>query len=389
MAKATRRYRNTTRRSCCLSSPGWNQQTRRALETLIQRGSGRNLPVVLDFDNTLIRGDVQEATLAMLARSGRLSVARLPATLSPAFRAPGRGLVTTQAVADLMAYYEAYLAPTAHGDRDPTSLANAYAWAVEVMVDLRLTEVLEATRAACALARHGQPGFIEATPGQTRYPAPSFHPEMIELMAELIRHRFEVWIVSASNAWSVRWMVLRELNPRLRELGLRRGLPPERVIGMTTLLTDDCCHLYKDAVLVRENPRYAALEDRSLRRFRLTSRLQFPVPTYSGKVACILETIGARPYLCVGDSPGDHAMLAFSRHRLWMARLEKSEVQRQWAGLVRKTGNTGWMVQPVIAGKNPGFIAQLDALPERLGTVAREIRAAAGILAGRRRRGAV
>jgi hypothetical protein len=59
-----------------LSAPGWNQDTRAALATLLRAGAGRQLPVVFDFDNTIVRGDIGEATLAMLARNGRLNFMR-------------------------------------------------------------------------------------------------------------------------------------------------------------------------------------------------------------------------------------------------------------------------------------------------------------------------
>jgi hypothetical protein len=66
-----------------LQSPGWNAETRRALERLIDCGAGRHLPVVFDFDNTIICGDIGEATLAVLAREGLLKTTCHSETLSP------------------------------------------------------------------------------------------------------------------------------------------------------------------------------------------------------------------------------------------------------------------------------------------------------------------
>ncbi len=364
------RKRRASRR--ILTSPGWNEPTRLALEEFIKRGAGQGLPVVFDFDNTIICGDIGEASLAILVREGRVCADRLPP-----FRLPDGRRVTLPASTDLTEYYEAFLAPTAHGDGDPTPLANGYALAVEVMENLRPADVVEATRKAFHFTDRGGPGFIEVTPGHTRFPVPFFYPEMVELVAELVRHRFDVWIVSASNAWSVRWMVLEELNPRLREHGLKRGLRADHVVGITTLLADTRGRLYKDALLVRDDPAYASLDERTLRRLRLTSRLQFPVPTYSGKIACILDQIGAPPCLCAGDSPGDHAMLAFSRNRLWIARLEKPGFQKRTAELVRKTGQTGWLVQATLTKGQPGFVSDLGSLAQRLGVVPREVRSAA------------
>lgn len=364
--------------SCRLQSVGWNDQTRRALERLIDRGAGKKLPVVFDFDNTLVRGDLQEATLAVLARAGKLTPQRLPAMSSPAFRLPDGKRIALDDCADITEYYEAFLSPTIHGERDPTPLANSYAWAIEAFAGLQLSEVLEATETVGALSRQPVPGFVEATPGRSRYPVPSFHPQMVELVAELIRHRFDVWIVSGSNVWGVRWMVLHELNPQLRRLGVRTGLRADHIIGGATLLADQRDRLYKDALLVRENPRYAALDKAVCRQFRLTSRLQYPVPTYSGKVACIFDAIGCPPYLCVGDSPGDHAMMTFSQNRLWIARLEKQDFQEQTAQLIRQTGYEGWLLQATLASGEPGFVSELDPAPARLASWPRHLHAAAG-----------
>jgi phosphorylcholine phosphatase len=362
-----------------LHSPGWNGQTRRGLEKLIQRGAGRGLPVVFDFDNTIICGDIGEATLAMLVRHGLIKAKRISETLSPPFRLPDGRRITLKSGPDLTSYYEAYLAPTAHGQSDPTPLANGYAWAVEVMEGLSPADVIEATLMSREFAQPRGPGFIEVTPGKTSFPAPTFYPEMVELVAAFLCRGFDVWIVSASNVWTVRWMVQHELNPRLREHGAKGGLRADHVVGVSTLLTDRRGGLHKDALLVKENAPYAALEEKTLRRFRLTSRLQFPVPTYSGKIACICDVIGERPYFGVGDSPGDHAMLAFCKNRLWIARLEKPGFQKITARLMARAGPGGWLVQPTLAKKCPGFVADLKSLPHRLGDVPQDIRSAARV----------
>jgi hypothetical protein len=358
-----------------LGAPGWAADVRHTLETLIRRGAGRRLPVTLDFDNTIICGDIGEATLAVLARRGLLDARGLPPTLSPVFRQPDGTLIKPDAAAGLIRYYEAYLAPTAHGPADPTPLANAYTCAVEVMAGLRVSDVVAATAEAFAVSRPGELVPIEVAPGQPGYPAPYFQPEMVELIAALLRHEFEVWIVSASNVWSVRHLVLEGLNPLLRGLGIKSGLAPDRVLGASTLLTNRRHALFKDVVLVRECARYARLDRTLLSRFTLTSRLQFPVPTYSGKVGAIWDALGRHPFLAAGDSAGDHAMLTFSENRLWIARLEKPELQAATARLIRRTGPENWMVQPTLLGSSPGFVPNRRALTGRLGQPPKEIRA--------------
>jgi hypothetical protein len=348
---------------CKLNSPGWNERTRAWLEKLIQKGAGKNLPVVFDFDNTIICGDVSEATLAVLVNSGKLQPARFPATLSPAFRLRDRSRLTLDSSVDLTAYYEAFLAPTAHGSDDPTPASNGYVWAVEVMEGLTPQDVVDATRTAFELSQPGRHTLIQVTPGKTAFPIPFFHPEMVELIAELLRHRFDVWIVSAGNVWSIRWMILKVLNPLLQKLGLEEGLRADHIIGVTTLLSDRNDFLYKDTILVRQEIGYACLLEKSLKAYRLTSRLQFPVPVYSGKVACLLDALPRAPYLCLGDAPGDHRMLAFSENRLVIARMEKPEFLSAALALMGNTGSKGWMVQPTLTSEVPGFFTDPGNMP--------------------------
>ena len=115
----------TRSRQTAVSLPlrGWAPATRRALENLIRRGAGRNLPVVFDFDNTLVCGDVGEATFAVLVRDGLLSPERLGPHLSLPLRLRTGRRLTPASGADLTEYYEALLDPTGHGDADPTPLA--------------------------------------------------------------------------------------------------------------------------------------------------------------------------------------------------------------------------------------------------------------------------
>lgn len=355
IAPKARLQQSPSASKCRLAGAGWNDQTRKTLERIISRGSGRELPVVLDFDNTIVCGDIGEATLAVLARRGILTPAKVPPMLCPPFRAPSGKWVRMAGCAAVTEYYEALLAAGAHLEGGPALMASGYAWAVEIMAGLRPAQIVAATRAACE-----GPARIEVTPGTTGYAAPFFYAEMVELIAELARLRFELWIVSASNVWSVRWMVLEALNPLLRERGLRRGLRSDHVIGISCLLQDARGRLYQDGRLAREHEGYAALDEQVLGRYHLTSRLQLPVPTYSGKVAAILDALGRNPFLAAGDSPGDHPMLSVSDHRLWIARLEKPGYLRATRRLMRRSGSAGWMFQAARTQASrqraPGFV---------------------------------
>jgi hypothetical protein len=334
---------------------------RQALTELIRRGAGKRLPVTLDFDNTIIWGDIAEAALAVMVKNGVFRGRRLPRTLSPSFRLPDGSRVTLASGPDLTAYYEAFLAPTAHDSGDPTPLANGYAWAVEIMEGLTPWDVVQATKEAFACGAPMQPRMIEVTAGKTSFPAPFFYPEMVELIGELRRHEFDVWIISASNVWSVRWMVTKALNPLLEQQGAASGIPADHVVGISALLQDKRGGLYKDSLLVRDDPAYAGMERSALGSLRLTSRLQYPVSTYAGKVGCVWDVIARRPHLAAGDSPGDHAMLSFSENRLWIMRLDKPAYQEKAGECIRRTGKRGWLIQPVIGSGALGFRASFDA----------------------------
>src|ERR1035437_4922376 len=236
-----------------LQAPGWRKEIRNALTGLIRRGSGKRLPVVLDFDNTIVCGDIAEASLAILVRKGVLNANRIARTLSPSFRLPQGASVALDSGPDITAYYEAFLAPTTHGSADPTPMANGYAWAVEVMEGLTPLDIVRATKEAFACAEPMRQRMIEVTPGETGFPAPFFYPEMVELIGELRRHDFDVWVVSASSVWSVRWMVLKALNPLLEAHGAASGIPADHVVGISTLLQDTAGGLHKDALRSEEH----------------------------------------------------------------------------------------------------------------------------------------
>jgi len=170
--------------------------------------------------------------------------------------------------------------------------------------------------------------------------------------------------------------------PRLRQFGLSKGVRADHIIGVTTLLADAQDRLYKDTLLVREDRGYATLDERVLGNFRLTSRLEFPVPAYSGKLACVFDAIGKSPYLYAGDSPGDHALLTFSHNRLWIAQLEKPNYQKAAADLYHQSGKKGWLFQATLTKESPGFVANPANISKRLQKVSPAIRQSIRILAG-------
>jgi phosphoserine phosphatase len=279
-----------------LAGKGWSERTRAGLERLIESGAGKGHAAVFDFDNTIVCGDIGEATFALLAKEKLIKKDDIPAELAPSFRSPAGDTVSLSTCPDLTVYYEELLGATTHQAGDFAPLSNGYVWAVEAMRGLSVAEVTGATERVHAQSEPFVPKRIEVTPGVSFLSRPLLLPEMIELIAALITNRYEVWIVSASNAWTIRWMALRALNPLLAALGCDKGIAPERVIGVSTLLSDREERLYKDHLLVRAQRRYADMDREYLDGLRLTARTVYPAPTYSGKVACVLDIIGRRPF---------------------------------------------------------------------------------------------
>jgi hypothetical protein len=336
-----------------LQSPAWNETTRTSLETLIQKGAGRAQVAVFDFDNTLVCGDIGEATLAVLTRDRIIEKDSVPAVLSPDFIGAEGKKISLPDCVDLTVYYESLLASSTH-QKDPNPLSSGYVWAVEIMQGLSVQDVISATAEAFRDSEPLREKQIIVTEGKTSYLIPFFYPEMIELLNALIDHDFDVWIVSATNVWTVRWMVKNRLNPLLS----KKGIAPEKVIGVSTLLQDGQNYLYKDHLLVHTDPDYAALDEKTISALKLTAKINFPVSTYTGKVACILDFIGKRPFLAAGDSPGDHPILRYSEHKLWIARIEKPDNQTLTRRLIDIDGiPENWLFQSVRTKKTPGFFS--------------------------------
>lgn len=359
--------------------PGhWNPHTRQQLEQLLTIHSGQARKVVFDFDNTLISRDIGEATFAELLRTGMIRVSPALKAISPDFRL-GSQLISLDTVDNLATYYDALAALDSHPE-DVEAPANSYAWMVQAMQGLTPAQIIAATRQVYANNQAesdrftGQETWVELAPGQRAYRVPFFNPELIDLVAQLLRHGYDLYVVSGSNVWTVRHMVCVELMKRVNaRLGTYYQIPADHVIGASVLLRDKRTgRLVKDLFLSRENSRYAALDPEELNQYELTNQVVFPLTGFSGKVATIQQFITGpqeRPFLVAGDSNGDFAMLQQAQYRLWFARLEKKAYQQSLSRLVQRPERATWMIQPVLTTRRPGLIqnqAHLEALA-RLG----------------------
>lgn len=346
---------STSRRSSrgtgrLLHSAGWAGGARSRLESWIRSGKGRDLPVAFDFDHTILCGDVGEAVLARLSVDGLLPGCPGPGEVAKpsAERAGGAHAVQV---------YESVLAVKAEAmDRSP--LATGYVWAATAMAGRVVSDVAQATRRVWQESRSGSLPWIRDGSGQPLFVVPFPYPEMLELLGLLIRTGFRVHVISASNVWTVRWTILNVINPLLcSEHGCTEGIRPERVWGVSMLMRDAAGVLHKDRVLVQTRPDYARMEPGTLAGLQLTGTLEHPVPVYAGKVACAWEAFGQRPYLAAGDSPGDHALLDFAQHRLWIGRLEKPELRLSTLARVPRAERSKWTVQSVrSSGDDPRFV---------------------------------
>lgn len=124
------------------------------------------------------------------------------------------------------------------------------------------------------------------------------HAEIRELMFELRRNGFEVYIVTAGPQWVV--------------AGAARhfAVASEYVIGMRTKIKDG----------------------------KLTSQID-PPPTFKeGKVQAIQKYIGVQPVLALGDSWTDADMLSYAKHAVL--------IDRGYADLKEKAVQAGWWIQP-------------------------------------------
>ncbi|MHC4504381.1 MAG: HAD family hydrolase, partial [Planctomycetota bacterium] len=273
--------------------------------------------------------------------------------------------------ADLIPYYEAFVSATDHqpGNTDPGF--SSFAWLVQVMSGLTPADIVRSSEKAYARGI-GKADSSDRGLGETRvngYRRPFFQPEMVDLVGALLRNGYDVYVVSASNVWTVRWMVTKQLNALMRAEDAETPLvPADHVIGVSVLLRDTRTgRLYKDQLLVKENKAYADLEAGELANYKLTTRIAPPLSGYFGKVANIMKHVSLeRPFLIAGDSPNDHPMLAWAENRLWMARLEKRAYQEKTAALMGTSLPGRWFVQPVLYKASPGFVPCRSDLERRL-----------------------
>lgn len=370
-----------------LQEKGWRPEVKARLERLITAESGRHLPVVFDFDNTLICRDIGNATFGVLVKQGTLIPSKIPADLLPTFNLNGR-LVSASSAPDLVSYFLDFEQATAHQKSDFTTELVGWGWITQIMQGLTPRHVSFAAQ----LAYNQGEGLrdLGVYPGESKmvftdkdayFRRPFFYPQMVELVGEFLNNDYDVWIISNSPVWAVRWMVTQVLNPALTERGFSKVFNPAHVIGISTLLQGPDQQLSKDPFLVQEDASYAAMNDEALSKYTLTGFLVPPIAGFYGKVAQTLQSIGTRPYFVAGDSFNDFPLLKVGNYKLWISRLERPDYQEGAVVLAKSSPEAGvWMLQPVLADKSPGFVANEEELNKRLPTTDAKVTKSLNIL---------
>jgi len=279
-------------------APGsWDTGVLARIEAVIRSAGRPDLPcrerpvAVLDFDGTCIRNDIGDAVLlAAIDRRAIVADEALLASVPPelgqeglrrdaarvAELPPDATLPDLERDAGFLSWRKS-LATVYRRLREREGGAAAVAWLAGALAGWTPREVRAVTRETLATElgrplgeRLLQDGDYDpdplSMPAGIRYPA-----ELRDLVAALQRHGFDVWVVSASNQWSV-------------EVGAQPlGIAPHHAIGV----------------------RLAADPDG-----RLTREVIPPLPYGPGKVEAVRVFVGRAPTLVVGNGESDRELLA-------------------------------------------------------------------------------
>lgn len=350
-----------------LETYNWNEKTRVNLNKLILENSFKNKKVIFDFDNTTVSRDIGEATFAYLLKNNKIAINEHLKAISPSFIDEKGNNISIDKVIDLSEYYEKIITSTNHKN-DQASYIISYGWIVQIMQGLTPYDIIDATKKVfkANFAKNDRlnrkDSKISITEGKTSYLIPFFHDEMIDLIGNLILKEYDIYFVSGSNSWTIRYMTTKELPKLLKQkFGKNLKIKPENVIGVNTLIKDKRNgKLYKDYFLVKENKKYAEMNEDELKNYELTNQLVSPLSGFDGKTANIMSYICQnyeRPFLALGDSSGDFSMLNYAENRIWFARMENNQYQKDIAEIIKKTDKNTWFIQPVLTKENAGFVS--------------------------------
>ena len=226
-----------------LDEENWNQETKKRLDILLNKNANKGKKIIFDFDNTMVSRDIGEATFAFLVKDGMINKEKIK-SFSPSFFLDGKEF-SLDKVIDLTDYYEKFIMSTEHHKNDDSAAINSYAWMVQAMEGLTPFDVISATKKgfmnnqAKNDRKLAKETTVTITENKTSYMIPFFHPEIVDLIGKMILNGYDLYFVSASNVWTIRYMVTVEL-ARLISQKFKKEIKisPEKVIGVSTLLKD-------------------------------------------------------------------------------------------------------------------------------------------------------
>lgn len=334
----------------------WAPSVKNGLGRILRAGADADNAVVFDFDNTLIIRNMGDPVSEILTRRGYCQSVAIPAGLSRnpiSINSVGR----LSAEQDLNDLYEDHLR-TALGRKDADScIADAYAWAVWSLAGVspaRIVEVVREVYDGGSAVRDCESKAAASVVPNTVYLRPFVHPDMLDLLADLIDLRFKINIVSSSMPWTVRWVTQNVINPALLARGAKGQIEAKNVYGIAPQLIDGGKST-NDRTLVEADEDYANLRLERLEELRCGDRLSYPIACFEGKAEIVRENISERPYLVVGDSRNDAAMFALGMHKLWFKITEKQETIIPAMIMSSPAGEKAWLVQAVNSVLQPGF----------------------------------
>jgi phosphoserine phosphatase len=275
-----------------------------------------------DLDGTCVHHDTGEALFYAMAKRGLFELEALrdaPEVWAPFARHPGvpnprsalldRLRDPSKQSALAYAFIQAYHQLLTQAGR-PT----AYLWAGQVLCG-KTPDQVRALSMEVIVEELGRPVGSEAIVDPLGRGAPiqiasglrSYEP-VVELLRRIRAAGIAIWMVSATNRWTVEVYAGRFLE-----------VPPERILGIAPQA---------------KGGRITAAQDPGV-----------PITGGPGKVEAIDRFIGRRPIFSAGDSMGDWEMLcATEGPRLVIDRGSQELLDK--LATRRKAGETGWLLQP-------------------------------------------
>ncbi|MGD9489106.1 MAG: hypothetical protein AB7W47_13870 [Calditrichaceae bacterium] len=351
-------------------SGNWNPDVKARLEAKIAANANQGKICVFDFDNTTVSRDIGESTMAAMIEAGVLTKEKYNKGVTPEYFVLDGKKVTMEGSGSLADYYEDFLSATKHHELESTPYENGYGWVVQIMAPMSPADWIPYTEKAYSNGIGAQDmNAVDLKETKINgYRQPFFYPEMVDLYGVLLKNGYKVYVSSASNVHTVRWMVKKYLNPAIQELhGKDLSVPPENVIGVSCLMVDDRTgELCKDPYLVRENKKYADMDMEELSHYHLTTQICHPMNGYFGKYANIMKYISLeRPFLIGGDSSNDLPMMNMAENRIWVTRLEKMGYQETLVKQIENALPGEWFIQPALYKKSPGFVSSQADLDKK------------------------